>query len=224
MGIPVLILGESGTGKSASMRNFEPHSLLIANVSKKPLPFRGKDPYVFCNDSYTEIQKCIARAVNNGIKAIVIDDAQYLMANEFMRSVKEKGYEKFTSIAVNFWNLTQFCVSLPQDVVVYLLSHIERDNTGFEKCKTIGKMLDDKITVEGLFTIVLKTSVHDGVYRFSTQNSGNDTVKSPMEMFAQLEIDNDLCMVDSVIREYYSISPLAVIGNQQNNKITGGKA
>jgi hypothetical protein len=127
------------------------------------------------------------------------------MANEYMRRSDERGYDKFTEIAKNFWELITMVASLPHDKVVYFLSHIETDATGKEKIKTIGKMLDEKITVEGLFTIVLKTKVQDGKYSFSTQNNGNDTVKSPIGMFSATEIDNDLKAVDVAVREYYEL-------------------
>ena len=209
MGIPVMILGESGTGKSASLRNFEPRSLLIVNVNRKPLPFRDKGHYILHSDSYGEIQRRVAGAVDSGIKAVVIDDAQHLMCNEYMRTAKVQGYQKFTDLALNFWSLVQFCIGLPKDVVIYFLSHIERDAAGIEKAKTIGRMLDEKITLEGLYTIVLKTAVNDGRYTFRTQNSGADTVKSPMGMFERAEIDNDLHAVDRTIREYYGLPALA---------------
>ena len=202
MGIPVLILGESGSGKSASLRNFAPDQVGIFNVGGKPLPFRSKLKFVN-TDSYVTIM--------SGLKAMktpsaVIDDAQYLMANEFMRRCKEIGYQKFTDMATSYWQLVQTVINvLPADRIVYFLSHIERDQNGNEKCKTIGKMLDEKITVEGMFTVVLKTHVQDGHYTFVTQTNGQDTVKSPMGMFESLEIDNDLAMVDKTIREYYGI-------------------
>lgn len=202
MGIPVLILGESGSGKSASMRNFTPDQMGIFNVGGKPLPFKSRLGS-FTTDNYAKIM--------NGLKAMktpsaVIDDAQYLMANEFMRRCKEIGYQKFTDMATSYWQLVQTVIKeLPDDRIVYFLSHIERDQNGNEKCKTIGKMLDEKITVEGMFTVVLKTHVQDGRYTFVTQTNGQDTVKSPMGMFESLEIDNDLAMVDKTIREYYGI-------------------
>ena len=136
---------------------------------------------------------------------IVIDDAQYLMANEFMRRATERGYDKFTEIAQNFWNLVNKVKELPDNQIVYFLAHIERDQNGNEKIKTIGKLLDEKITVEGMFTIVLKTNVTDGAYTFLTQNSGHDTVKSPIGMFKTFAIDNDLKYVDDKIRNYYEI-------------------
>lgn len=203
MGVPVLILGESGSGKSASMRNFKPGEIGIINVSGKPLPFRNQLKTVN-TDNYEDIVKTIIAAK---AKALVIDDAQYLMANEFMRTAKVTGYQKFTDLALNFWKLIQVVINnLPPDKIVYFMAHVERDANGNEKMKTIGKLLDEKITIEGLFTIVLKTVVQDRNYQFATQTNGQDTVKTPMGMFDDLLIENDLKMVDSTIREYYGIS------------------
>lgn len=202
MGIPVMILGESGTGKSASLRNFSKDEIGVINVCGKPLPFRNqiKD---LKTDNYMAIEKALKASSK---KAAVIDDCQYLMANEYMRQAKVTGYQKFTDIAQNFWMLVQVVIrELPEDVIVYFLGHIERDQNGNEKFKTIGKMLDEKITVEGMFTVVLKTSIQDGRYLFSTRNSGNDTVKSPIGLFDEPYIDNDLKAVDTAIREYYEI-------------------
>lgn len=213
MGVPVLILGESGSGKSASMRNFKPGEIGIINVSRKPLPFRSELKSVN-TDNYLVIEETLKKAK---AKTLVIDDAQYLMANEFMRTAKVTGYQKFTDIALNFWTLVQVVINeLPEDKVVYFLAHLERDNNGNEKMKTVGRMLDEKITVEGLFTVVLKTVVQDGKYQFSTQTNGQDTVKSPIGMFEQQLIDNDLRMVDQTIREYWGLHPLKE--DKQNEK------
>lgn len=203
MAIPVLILGESGTGKSASLRNFKRGEIAVINVAGKPLPFRA-DLGTIVSDQYPTIVRAL-----KGMQtpSAVIDDAQYLMANEFMRRSGEVGYQKFTDIGKNFWSLIVETVirDMPPERIVYFLSHLERDQNGNEKVKTIGRMLDEKITVEGLFTIVLKTHVEDGKYSFLTQNSGFDTVKSPIGMFSELQIDNDLRMVDETIRAYYDI-------------------
>lgn len=201
MGIPVLILGESGSGKSASLRNFKEGEVGIINVSSKPLPFKTKlKP--FNSDNYMQIEAVIKKAK---AKSIVIDDAQYLQANEYMRNAKVQGYQKFTDIALNFWTLVQMVIKeLPDDVIVYFLGHIETDANGKEKFKTIGKMTDN-YSVEGMCTIVLKTLVRDGKYLFTTQTNGMDTVKSPMGMFKETEIDNDLKAVDQTIRKYYEI-------------------
>lgn len=203
MAIPVAIIGESGSGKSASMRNFKAGELGVINVSRKPLPFRT-DIKPYNTDDYMKIFDALKAAKT---KSVAIDDAQYLMANEFMRNAKVTGYQKFTDLALNFWTLLQIVINeLPADMVVYFMMHVERDANGNEKMKTIGKMLDEKITLEGLFTIVLKTSVTDGKYQFTTQTNGQDTVKSPIGMFSDPLIDNDLKAVDAVIREYYGIS------------------
>ena len=202
MAIPVLILGESGTGKTASLRNCTPDRFGIINVSRKPLPFRSAmKPYN--TDDYGKIVGALKLAKT---KSIVIDDSQYLMVNSFMRRSKEKGYDKYTDIANAHWSLIDFIINnLPGDMIVYLMSHIDRDQQGNEKAKTVGRMIDQYITLEGLFTIVLKTRVMDGVYTFQTHNSGFDTVKTPIGMFESDEIDNDIVLVDDAIRTYYEI-------------------
>ncbi len=203
MGIPILILGESGTGKSSSLRNFKADEAALVNVVGKPLPFRGKFLETINTDSYRKIKQ-FAKEVKANV--VIIDDAQYLMANEFMRRSSERGYDKFTEIAVNFWDLIQLVKELPDEKIVVFMAHIDRDTNGNEKIKTIGKLLDEKITVEGLFTIVLKTNVSDGKFSFLTQNSGHDTVKSPIGLFSSVEIDNDLKAVVDAVRDYYGLT------------------
>lgn len=203
MAVSTMILGVSGTGKSASMRNCKSDKFALVNVAKKPLPFKGNFTERYDGDNYQEavnfMKKCKA-------KSIVIDDAQYLMGNEFMRRVTERGYDKFSEMAQNMWKLLNFInQDLPADKIVYLLGHIERDQDGNEKFKTMGKLIDQCINVEGTCTIVLKTHVADGQYSFLTQNSGHDTVKSPIGMFPSYAIDNDLNYVDEKIRNYYEI-------------------
>ena len=201
MAIIVMVYGQSGTGKSTSLRNFKPEDVCIVNVSGKPLPFRNKHK-TFKTDDYMSIDTAIKKAP---AKSIVIDDATYLMTNEYMRTAKVTGYQKFTDMALNYFTLIKSAAALPDDKIVYFLGHSETDVNGNEKFKTIGKMLDEKVTLEGLFTIVLKTVVQDGKYQFSTKNSGQDTVKSPMGLFDDALIDNDLSAVDAAIREYYGI-------------------
>lgn len=197
------MLGHSGTGKSTSLRNFKSNEILHINVMSKPLPFKGRFAETYNGDNYTEIAKAINKTK---CKSIVIDDAQYLMANEFMRRSSELGYQKFTDIANNFWTLINSITNdLPFDVIVYLLMHTDMDDNGNEKAKTIGKLLDEKICIEGMSSIVLKTAVKDGVYSFLTQNNGHDTVKSPLGMFDTYEIENDLKKVDTAIREYWEL-------------------
>ena len=200
MGVSVLVIGVSGTGKSASLRNFKADDIALVNVAGKPLPFKGKFNEVLNSDDYSKIKKFIK---DSDKSAIVIDDVQYLMGNEFMRRALEKGYDKFTELAKNFFELLTYIQDLPDEKIVYLLGHIERDQDGNEKFKTMGKLIDQCINVEGTCTIVLKTCVSDGRYTFLTQNSGHDTVKSPMGMFPSLAIENDLKYVDEKIRNYY---------------------
>ena len=203
MGIPVLILGESGSGKSASMRNFNANEIGIFNVAAKPLPFRKKLPKVD-NASYAKIEKVLA---DPKLKTYVIDDSQYLLAFDFFDRAKEIGYQKFTDMALSFRNLIQFVITkTPPDVIVYFLHHVERREDGVLKAKTIGKMLDEKLTVEGLFSIVLMAQTDGKEHWFLTQNDGLSTVKSPMEMFSTEKIDNDLKLVDTVIRDYYELN------------------
>ena len=185
------------------MRNCDTSRFALVNVAKKPLPFKGKFEEVYNGDDYDEIIDFMKKTDK---KSIVIDDAQYLMGNEFMRRVTERGYDKFSEMAQNFFNLID-CINqdLPQDTIVYLLGHTERDQDGNEKFKTMGKLIDQCINVEGMCTIVLKTHVADGKYSFLTQNSGNDTVKSPMGMFPSFAVDNDLNYIDEKIRNYYEL-------------------
>jgi hypothetical protein len=202
MAVLVMVYGQSGTGKSTSLRNFNPEEVAVVNVSGKPLPFRGGiKPYN--SDDYGKIMKAISQTDR---KSIVIDDATYLMVNAFMRSAKVVGYQKYTDMAFDFNSLVELAANLPEDKIVYFIGHSEQMDDGREHFKTIGKMLDNYVTLEGKFTIVLKTVVQDGKYYFSTQNNGQDTVKSPMGMFNQPLVENDLKMVDDTIREYWEMN------------------
>lgn len=199
-------MGRSGTGKSYSMRNFDKKDICIINVQGKILPFRGSGAFdIVHTDSSDEIVKTIEEK-SKTYKTIVVDDFQYVMANEFMRRATERGYDKFTEIARHAWDIADCVNRLPQDVIVYVMCHTDTDQDGFEKLKTIGKLLDEKIVLEGMSTIVLKTAVSDGQYMFLTQNNGKDTVKSPADMFPSLAIENDLKYVDDKIRNYYELS------------------
>lgn len=201
MSVLVMVYGQSGTGKSTSLRNFSPDEVAVVNVSGKPMPFRTK-LQTYNTDDYGKILNAISKTER---KSIVIDDATYLMVGEFMRNAKVTGYQKYTDMAVSFNNLIEFASKLPDDKIVYFMGHSDQADDGREHFKTIGKMLDNYVTVEGKFTIVLKTVVQDGRYMFSTQNNGQDTVKSPLGLFEQSLIDNDLKYVDEKIREYWNI-------------------
>ena len=201
MGICVLVLGASGTGKSTSLRNFKKGEVCVLNVAGKPLPFRNNLD-VINNATYGTIGTALKQG---NFKSYVVDDSQYLLAFELFERVDETGYRKFTDIAVRFRNMLSYVArSTPDDCIVYFLHHTELDDTGRIKAKTVGKMLDNQLTVEGLFSIVLVTSAINGAYKFITNDGGASPAKSPLEMFDH-EIDNDLKFVDTTIREYYQL-------------------
>lgn len=215
MGQLVFILGKPGTGKTYSLRNIDKNFMGVISVQGKILSFGKKnydtgDPWpawgceVVSTDDSDEITAAIKK-MSRKYKIIVVDDFQYVMAYEFMRRSTEKGYDKFTEIGRHAWDIVNTVRILDPDVIVYVLCHTDTDQDGFEKLKTIGKMLDEKIFLEGMSTIVLKTHVEDGKYTFLTQNNGRDTVKSPAGMFPSYAIENDLHYVDEKIRSYYEI-------------------
>ena len=206
----VLILGPSGSGKSTSMRNFARDELALINVNKKPLPFRGKFDSLLETTDYDQIQKAI---MSTQKKAIVIDDAGSLITHQFMSGHREnKGnavFELYNDLADNFYRLIKWCQTrLPDDKIVYFVMHIDKNDFGETKPKTIGKMLDEKVCIEGLFTIVLTAECKDGKYIFHTKTDGLDVTKTPLGLFDNEEIDNDLKYVDEHIRDYYSLGKL----------------
>jgi len=201
MGIGVLVLGHSGSGKSTSMRNCTADKFGIINVQGKPLPFRT-DLKTYDTDVYPDIVNALQKGKT---PSFVIDDSQYLMSHEFMYRANEKGYDKYSQIGTNFFHLLETIRKLPSDKIVYLMHHIETDDTGREKAKTVGKMVDNYIVVEGCFSIVLKAIATNKGYYFTTKTNGNDCVKTPMGMFNAEQIDNDLLMVDDIIRDFYNI-------------------
>ncbi|EGB2280967.1 AAA family ATPase [Salmonella enterica] len=216
MGTATLILGESGTGKSTSMRNINPEEAILIKPICKPLPFKSKDwlawdarakkGTVVTTDKWDVIVAVIKRAHEYGKRIVIVDDFQYVMSNEFMRRSEEKSFDKFTEIGRHAWEVIKAAQDAPDDLRVYFLAHTEETPMGRVKMKTIGKMLDEKITVEGMFTIVLRTLTRDDQFFFTTKNNGADTVKSPMGMFDSNEIDNDLSFVDATVCDYYGIN------------------
>jgi len=211
----ILILGESGTGKSTSIRTLVPSETFILNVIDKPLPFKGgRKQYVklekgnngnyFASDDHTTIIKLI-NYINNSrleINTLIIDDFQYTMSNSFMRTALVKGYEKFSEIGKNAWEIIRALIQTRDNLTCYVLTHSEIDSEGKAKVKTIGKMLDDKICVEGMFSIVLHSLIIDGKYKFLTQHDTIHLAKSPMGMFEDKLIDNDLLQVNNKIKIY----------------------
>lgn len=206
----VMLIGKSGSGKSSSMRNFSHDELALINVNKKPLPFKGSFDSTLETTQYDPIMKAIGQTQK---KAIVIDDAGYLITNQFMSGHRDnKGnavFELYNSLADNFYSLIKFCLErVDKDKVVYFVMHEDKNDFGETKPKTIGKLLDEKVCIEGLFTIVLRAECEDGQYVFHTKTDGLDVTKSPIGMFEDEKIENDLKKVDEKIREYYELAPL----------------
>ena len=212
MALPVLVIGRSGSGKTYSLKNFGPLEVGIISIEKGRLPFKSDLKPVrvpkFDNGDYSPAQINAARyswietiIKGSKTKTIVIDDSQYLLANELFDRVNEKGYDKFTAMAANFRNLIHFVNELEDDnKIVYFLHHSELDSDGKEKVKTIGKMLDEKLCIEGCFDVVIYCQDN----KFFTQSNGQSVAKTPEGMF-DLEIPNDLKLVDTTIREYYGM-------------------
>lgn len=199
--VPVLLIGKSGSGKSASMRNFKKDEVAIANVLGKPLPFKSDldAPKV---DNYDVILKAIQKTDK---KVIVIDDANYLITNEFMNKSSVKGFDKYNEIGNNFFNLINGIKNIEGGKTVYLIMHEDTDDEGNVKPKTIGKLLDDKVNIQGMFTICLRSMYDNGNYIFRLKTNGQDCVKTPIGLFDEEQIENDLKLVDTKIREYYEL-------------------
>ncbi len=205
MGLPILIIGKSGSGKSTSLRNFK-ENIGIINVLGKPLPFKNTLPCAITDD-YNNIKQIMTKSKT---ESLVIDDAGYLMTNAFMRGHASSGagnaiFSFYNDIGDSFWSLIRFVVDkLPPSKIVYFLMHEDKNDFGEVKPKSIGKMLDEKVCIEGMFTIVLRSVLVDGKHIFKTQSDGFDIAKTPMDMFLE-EIENDLKLVDDTVREYYNL-------------------
>ena len=199
--VPVLLIGKSGSGKSASLRNFKKDELAIANVLGKPLPFKSdlEAPKV---DDYATILKAIEHTSK---KVIVIDDANYLITNEFMAKSSVKGFDKYNEIGNNFFNLINGIKNVKGGKTVYLIMHEDTDDEGNVKPKTIGKLLDDKVNIQGMFTVCIRSMFENGKYIFRLKTNGKDCVKTPIGLFEDDEMENDLKIVDEKIREYYEL-------------------
>ena len=207
MAIPILIIGKSGSGKSASMRNFPSDKLGVINVMGKPLPFRNQLK-TLRTTSYDDVINVLSKSK---AKSLVVDYAGYLITDQFMTGHSSTGkgnavFSLYNDLADRFYSLIRFVVNqLPEDKIVYLTMHEDKNDFGDVRPKTIGKLLDEKVCVEGLFTIVLRSVYENGKYIFKTQTSGFDVVKSPIGLFDTLDIDNDLYAVDNAVRSYYNI-------------------
>jgi hypothetical protein len=215
MGVPVIILGSSGKGKTYSIRGMDPSNTVLIQSVRKILPFgkpgewtiwnkeHNKEGSIFVTDKHADIEQLFR--VTRSRKVIIVDDFQYTMANEFMRRCSETGYTKFTEIGRNAWQLLNQAAALPDDMRVYFLWHEDTDNFGVTKTKTIGRMLEEKVTPEGMVSICLRAFHDDQGYHFQTQTNGSDPCKAPPGMFEGVVIDNDLKLVDDAICKYLGI-------------------
>lgn len=204
MGVCVLVMGDSGSGKSTSLRNFEPGTVGVLNVMGKPLPFRGSMKTAE-HANYGTIQQTLKA---NNLKAYVVDDAGYLMALENFRRINEMGYGKFSDMALHFEQVIEWATQTDSDTIVYIIMHVDRDAEGRTKPRTVGKMIDEKFCIEGACPIVLYSTIQDGEYVFVTKGDGTNGAKAPMGMLPDV-MENDLAKVDASIREYWDMAPLS---------------
>ena len=216
MSIATLILGNSGSGKSTSLRNLDPAHTLLIQCIKKPLPFKPigwktrktlrSEGNVIQTDNPALIEKIMRGSPQ---EIVVIDDYQAVMVNALMSRSSETGYAKFTDIGKDAWNIFRAAGDLAPHRRVYILAHTQTDDFGNVRMKTVGKLVDATLVPEGFFTIVLRTEVTNGNYMFSTQTNGQDCCKSPIGMFSDLHIDNDLAAVDAAVFNYYGLKEAA---------------
>ena len=221
----VLVISESGAGKSTSIKNLKPEETFIINVANKPLPFKGwkklypiwsrenQEGRMYTKSGANEIMACL-KYINEKrpeIKNIVIDDLQYMSAFEYFEKVDQKGFEKFNKIAKDLATVARYPKDMREDLIVYMLTHAEETMDAYGekriKAKTLGKMIDNSLTLEGLFSVVLfakvKKNKEGGMnYIFETKNDGTNTCKAPFEMFETSEIENDLDLVRQAIIKY----------------------
>ena len=206
MGIPVIVYGKSGSGKSRSLKNFADDEILYVNVERKMLPFKGKFKYTLPTEDTNLIKEQLQKMP---CKVAVIDDSTYIMVNQFMRRHRAKqgssSFDLYNDIADYIWTLFETAKALPDDVIVYIIMHEETNDYGQTKIRTIGKLLDDKVQPEGICTICLRCVVDNKEHVFLTQSDGSDISKSPEGMFESEKIPNDLKAVDTAIRNYYGI-------------------
>lgn len=215
-GMGVLLMGASGSGKSTSLRNLPAEETAIINITNKPMPFKNKDnkKIVCLKDfeakDYDELYKKIIQAIKGTKKRIVVvDDSSYMMSFENFEKATNKGYDKFTNMAKNYYDLIKSAISCDDEKIVYIITHEEIDDVNqLYRPKTIGKMLSNQLVIEGLFSIVLRSVYKNGEYIFQTQNDGTSVCKSPIDMFEEKEMPNDLLEVDKKIREYYGFKPI----------------
>lgn len=212
MGVPILLAGQSGKGKTTSLRNMNPKETFLINVLDKPLPFKSKGwvnvkedkekGNIFSTDNSDLVVAGIKKAVEKGYKNIVIDDGTFILLNEFMNRLTEKGFDKFAELGKHIYSLINAIKGLPSDVCVVLIWHTEESNFGDLKLKTAGKLVEEKIDIPSQFTISLLAEIENGEYIFKTNKTSSGFAKSPMDMFEE-KIPNDMQIVVDTIRKYY---------------------
>ena len=204
--IGVLLMGASGTGKSTSLRNLPAEETAIINVTNKPMPFRNKNGLKIT--SCTNYEQMINAIIKTDKRIIVVDDSSYMMTFENFEKATQKGYDKFTTMAINYYNLIETPKKCDGEKIIYFITHEEIDENGITHPKSIGKMLSQQLVIEGLFSIVLRSMQKENQYVFQTHNDGTSVCKSPIDMFEDDFIPNDLAEVDKIIREYYEFKPI----------------
>ena len=214
MGVAVIVLGESGSGKSTSLRNFEPGEVGILNIMAKPLPFRKHLDSVDAPD----YSACKVTIESGKRRAWVIDDAGYLMQNDNFARARETGYGKFVDMALNFQQLVMAAIKAPRDTITYFFMHPELDANGHEQIKTVGKMLNEKFNIAGAVPVLIDCRVLDGKHVFITKNDGYNLAKAPIDSLPDV-MDNDLKAVDTALRDYWSLAPLTDGGDSKQKGI-----
>ena len=206
MAVPVIVYGKSGSGKSRSLKNFAEDEIYLVNILGKMMPFKGQFKYTTEGDNVQTIMAGLAKMPTN---AAVIDDFGYIMTNMWMRGHSAGDqFKLYSQIGDTVWNLIEYIKNLPRDKVVYLVMHDDTDDLGFSKLRTIGKLLDQKVCIEGMVTVVLHSIIKGDKHLFRTNSDGNDLAKSPEGMFPDIEMENDLKAADTLIREYWGLKPL----------------
>jgi hypothetical protein len=215
MAEPILVLAKSGSGKTTSLRNLNPKDVMVIQPRKKRLPFPNNgwnkwdkdtsEGSIFQVNTFSGVKAVLAKMQEVGKKVVVIDDFVYIMAQRVMDDIDDKGYDKWTQLAADFNSMMTFIDDMDENMRVYILTHTDSDEMGNVKMKTAGKLIDNLLTPEGMFNIVFGMAKTDSDSFFLTKGSTMDPYKTPMGMFKDKQIPNDLKMVDNTICDFYGI-------------------